>query len=131
VLADQELENGGVAVVQSSEVKDRAPYVAGDGQQAPLPRVELGLRDHQLNEFQWRQADTGVHDGSEAMLVLEEDLICRVTVCAGLDVGDSRLPLLICHELVQGVHWPAGAASVSVMSGGVCACRSFEGLQYR
>jgi len=47
VLADQELENGGVAVAPSSVIKDNSSTVAGDGQQAPLPRVELGLRDHQ------------------------------------------------------------------------------------
>jgi len=59
VLADQELENDGVAEVASSVAKGRVPIVAGDCQQALLPRVELGLRDHQLNEFQWRRENTG------------------------------------------------------------------------
>ena len=56
VLADQELENGGVAVPASSAMKDRASPEVGVSQQAPLPRVELGLRQHQLNKFQWRRA---------------------------------------------------------------------------
>ena len=77
VLADHELDNGGVAVGGSSEVKGRAPVVAaGDGQQAPLPRVDLSLRDHQLIEFQWRRAATGAHDSSESsVLGLVEELI--------------------------------------------------------
>jgi len=70
--------------------------VAGYGQRAPLPRVELGLRDHHLTEFQWRRVDTGDHDGSFAILVLEEDLIA-VAVCEGLDMGDGHLPLLAEH----------------------------------
>ena len=55
VLADQELDHGGVGVAQSSDMKGRATPLIGDGQQAPFPPVELGLRDHQLNEFQWRR----------------------------------------------------------------------------
>jgi len=50
------------------------------GQQAPLPRVELGLRYHQLKELQRHLVPTGLHGGSVAILVLEEDLIVRVTV---------------------------------------------------
>ena len=60
ILGDQELEHGGVAVRVSRSMKVRPSILTGDGQQAPLPRVELGLRDHQLNEFQWRRAETGV-----------------------------------------------------------------------
>ena len=121
VLADQELENGLVAVPASSAVKSREPSVAGDGQLAPLPRVELGLRDHQLNEFQWRRVDSGDRDGSPSgELVLEEDLIGRVTVSERLDMGDGHRPIPVIHELVQRVHRPAGAARVSVRSGGVC-----------
>ena len=70
VLADQELDNGEVAVVTSSVMKGRVPSAASDGQQAPLPRVELGIRDHHLNESQWRRAATGEHDGSHARMVL-------------------------------------------------------------
>ena len=55
VLANQEFDNGGVPVDASSVMKGRPSTVGGDGQQAPLPRVELGLRDHLLSEFQWRQ----------------------------------------------------------------------------
>jgi len=32
-------------------MKGSEPTDVGDGQQALLPRVELGLRYHQLNEF--------------------------------------------------------------------------------
>ena len=81
VLADQELDNGGVAVVASSVMKGRAPVAVGDGQQhAPLPRVELGLHDHQQSKFQWRRVDTGVYDGKAcvAVAVMVEDLIDRV-----------------------------------------------------
>ena len=120
VLADQELENCLVAVPASSAVKSREPSVAGDGQLAPLPRVELGLRDHQLIELQWRGAVTGVYDGSDAVLALEEELIGRVTFCEELDMGDGHLPRLVHHEVVQGTRRPAGAARVSVRSGGVC-----------
>ena len=68
VLEDQELENGGVAVVASSAMKGRVPTVGGDVRQAPLPRVELGLRDQQLIEFQWRRVATGAHDGKSIHL---------------------------------------------------------------
>jgi len=52
VLADQELDNGEVAVVPINAMKGRVTPLIGDGQQASLPRVELGLRDHQLTEYQ-------------------------------------------------------------------------------
>jgi len=71
-----------------------------------------------INEFQWRRVDASEHDGSGDVLV--EDLIDRVTVCKGLDMGDDHLPLPIYHEAVQGTHRPAGAARVSVRSGCVC-----------
>jgi len=71
VLADQELDNGRV-VVESSAMKGRVLLAVGDGQQAPLPRVELGFRDHQLDEFQWRPGATGDHDGSDAMVLVED-----------------------------------------------------------
>ena len=116
VLADQELENGGVAVALRRVMKGRVPNAVGDGHQAPLPRVELGRSDHQLIEFQWRQVAAGVHDGSGAKVLVEE-LIDRVAVSEGLDMGDGHLPLLICHEFVQGTRRPAGAARVSVRSG--------------
>jgi len=119
VLADQEHENGGVAVEASSVMKGSPPSAVLDGQQAHLHRVELGLRDHQLNELQWHRVATGPRDGSRTVFVLEEDLIGRVTVCEGLDVGDSNLPLQVCREVVQGTHRPAGAASVSMRSCGV------------
>ena len=61
MLADQELENGGVAVAACSEVKGRLAPTIGDGQQAPLPRVELGHSDHKLNECKWRIEPTGEH----------------------------------------------------------------------
>ena len=73
-----------------------------------------------MNEFQWRRLATGVHDGSPSVGALEEDLIDRVTVCEGLDMGVGHLPLLVIHELELGTHRPAGAASVSARSGGVC-----------
>jgi len=78
-------------------MKGRVPVRAGGGQQAPLPRVELGLRDHQLNEFQWRTVDTGDYDGSPsvAILALVEELIDSVTVCERLDMGDGHLPPLV------------------------------------
>ena len=97
VLADKELENGGVAVALSSVMKGRPSIAVGDGQQAPLPRVELGLRDHQLNEFQWRRAVTGDHNGSGSVVALVEDLVDGVAVCEELDVGDGNLPLLFMH----------------------------------
>jgi len=81
------LQNGGVDVAASSAMKDRPPSVGGDGQQAPLPPVERGLRYHQLNEFQWRREGTGVYDGSDAILVLVEVLIGHFTLCEGLDMG--------------------------------------------
>jgi len=108
------------AVEPSSAMKGSEPIVDGDGRQAPLPRVELGLRDHQLIEFLWSIVETGDHDGTPSVVVLVEELIGRVTVCEGLDMGDSHLPLLVCLELIQGTHRPAGAARVSVRSGGVC-----------
>ena len=120
VLADQELDNGEVAVVPINAMKGRVTPLIGDGQQASLPRVELGLRDHQLIELQWRGAVTGVYDGSDAVLALEEELIGRVTFCEELDMGDGHLPRLVHHEVVQGTRRPAGAARVSVRSGGVC-----------
>ena len=120
MLADQELDDGRVAVA-SSAIKGCVPMAVGDGQQAPLPRVKLGLRDHQLDEFQWRPGTTGDRDGSDAIAPVEdamvEDLIDRVAVCEGMDMGDSPLPLLACHGPVKGVHRPAGAARVSVRSG--------------
>ena len=98
VLADQKLDNGGVAVGVSSAMKGRPPIVAGgDGQKAPLPRAELGLRDHHLNKFQWRRAGTGEHDGSDAILVLEEELVARGTVCEGLDMGDDHRTITVLH----------------------------------
>jgi len=112
------LENCGVVVPESSDTKGRAPSDVGDGQQAPLPRVELGLRYHQLNEFQWRRVDTTCeHDGSKSVVVLEEEL---VTVYEGLDMGDGHLPLLPIAEVVQRFHCRAGAARVRVRSGTVC-----------
>jgi len=36
---------------------------------------------------------------SPSTLVLEEELIARVTVFEGLDMGDVHLPLLVIHEL--------------------------------
>jgi len=96
----------------------------GDGQQAPLPRVELSLVDHQLNEFQWCIVPTGSHYGSVSVLVLEEELIDDVTVCEGLDVGDGHLQLLVQTVIEERVHRPAQA-----LRGEVFACRSFEGVQ--
>ena len=81
VLADQELENGGIAVVDCSVVKGSVHTAAGDGQQARLPRVELGLHYHQLKEFQRRRAVIGPNDGSGASLALEEELVDGVLVC--------------------------------------------------
>ena len=120
VLADEELGNGGVAMALSSAMKGRSPVASSGGQQAPFPRVELGRRDHQLIEFQWRRVPTGAHDGSRAILVLEEELIDHVTGCKGLDMGGGHLPQPGHDELVQGAHCPTGAARVSVRSGGVC-----------
>ena len=102
-------------------MKGHATTAVGDSQQAPVVRVELGRRDHHLDEFQWRTVVASDHDDSPFVAVLEEDLIGRVTVCEGLDMGDGHLPLLVYHEVVQGTHRPTGAASVSVRSGGVCA----------
>jgi len=42
-----------------------------------------------------------------------------LTVCEGLDIGDGHRPIPAIRELVQSTHRPAGAASVSVKSGGV------------
>ena len=108
------------AVEPSSAMKGSEPIVDGDGRQAPLPRVELGLRDHQLIEFQWRRLRTGHHDDSVAILALEEELIGRVTVCEELDMGDGHLPQLVCRELVQRARHPEGVARMSVRSGGFC-----------
>ena len=81
VLADQELENCAVVVVHSRVMKGCEPSVIGGaGQQAPLPRVELDLRDHQMNEYQWRRAITGVYDSGPSGAALVEYLIDRVTV---------------------------------------------------
>ena len=85
----------------------RVTIGVGDGQQAPLPRVELGLRGHPLNEFQWRRVGTGAHNRSPSSDVLVEDLIDHVIVCEGLDMSDGHLPLVVSHELVQGTHRPA------------------------
>jgi len=98
VLPDEELENGGVAVVPSSPIKGRAPTDAGVCQQAPLPRVELGLRDHQLIEYQWRPVVTGVYDGSERVFgVLEEDLIDNIAVCKAVQASLGCRPITALH----------------------------------
>ena len=69
VLVEQELENGGVALAShtvSSVMNGRVPLAIGDDQQEPLPRVELGRSDHQLNESQWRIVEKGFHDGAQS-----------------------------------------------------------------
>jgi len=49
MLADQELENGGVVVVARSAMKSHPPVVIGECQQTPVQRIEFGLCDQQLN----------------------------------------------------------------------------------
>ena len=90
VLADLELENGGVAVVASSVMKGIAPIVAGDGQQAPLPRVELGLRYHQLHEFHWRRQATDVYD-ARPTIVLSWNEMRGATAGVSQHVADEEL----------------------------------------
>ena len=118
VLADQELDNGGVAEVASSVMKGRVPTVIGESQQAPLPRVELGLRYHQLNEFQWRRVDAGPHVGRASVVALVEDLIDCTNAVEALELALGRLPPLVQTVVMQRMHRPA--ARVSVRSGGVC-----------
>jgi len=74
VLADQELENCGLVAAGSSEMKGRHCIAVGHGQQAPLPRVELGRTscDHQLNEVQRRREATGPYDERPSMALVEE-----------------------------------------------------------
>ena len=92
-------------------MKGSVHIAVGDGQQAPHPRVELGIRDHHLNESQWCRVVTGVHGGSCAILVLVEELIGRATVREALEM----VHVLVQRQLVQhavNVHSPAGAARV-------------------
>ena len=96
----------------SSVMKGRPLILTGDGQQTHLPRAELGRSDHRLDEFYWRRAVTGAHDGSVAILVLEEDLFDLVTVCEGVDMSDGHLPLIACYELEQCARRPTGAVRV-------------------
>jgi len=106
-------------VVASSVMKGRPRIDVSDGQQAPLPRVELGLRDHQLNEFQWHREPTGLHEGSEFFfLVHVEELMDGIAVRQALEMIHNSRPLPVEHQLVQhavNVHSPAGAGSVSVL----------------
>ena len=70
VLADQELENGGIGAIDNSVMKGHEPTGVRDGQQAPIPRVGLGPPRHQLNEFQWRLEVTSEHDRSHSSAAL-------------------------------------------------------------
>ena len=86
-----------------SVIKGRTPVVIGDGQQAPLPRVEPGIGDHQLNERKRRRADTGDHDGSGVVIVLE-DLIDCCAVWQIVEVGRGREPLPVRTVVEPRVH---------------------------
>jgi len=127
VLADQKLDNDGVGVPKS-DMKGRVPMVVDEGQQAPLPRVEIGLRYHQLNEVQWRPAVTGGHQDAvlvDFVAVVPVEELIGVAVCKPEEVNIGALdtlPLLVVHDAPeQGTtHRSAGAVRMSVRSGGVC-----------
>lgn len=78
VLGDEEFEDGAVGVVASSVVKRRALTAGGgDGEEAPLVRIKLGLRNHQLRELKRSRAAADAHELRPHRVVLEEHLVHR------------------------------------------------------